>query len=136
MNNNQNCCSCDGQPTVMDINRETKENTNSRREAWTGENMQVTLMCIPTGCDTAEQISEDTDRLVCIVQGCATVSFGETKCSMCVTQRANGGDACLIPAGTWCNITNSGSIPLKAYSVYASTRGTSVTTQRTKSCDC
>ena len=37
MNNNQNRCGCGGQPTVMDIDRETKENTNFRKEAWTGE---------------------------------------------------------------------------------------------------
>lgn len=51
MNNNQNRCGCGGQPTVMDIDRETKENTNFRKEAWTGEHLQVTLMCIPTNCD-------------------------------------------------------------------------------------
>ena len=110
MNNNQNRCGCGGQPTVMDIDRETKENTNFRKEAWTGEHLQVTLMCIPTNCDIGAEIHEDTDQLVCIVQGCATISFGATKCSMCDGQRANGGDACLIPAGTWHNITNSGSI--------------------------
>ena len=112
MNNNQNRCGCGGQPTVMDIDRETKENTNFRKEAWTGEHLQITLMCIPTNCDIGAEIHEDTDQLVCIVQGCATISFGATKCSMCDGQRANGGDACLIPAGTWHNITNSGNIPL------------------------
>ena len=109
MNNNQNRCGCGGQPIVMDIDRETKENTNFRKEAWTGEHLQVTLMCIPTNCDIGAEIHEDTDQLICIVQGCATISFGATKCSMCDGQRANGGDACLIPAGTWHNITNSGS---------------------------
>lgn len=93
MNNNQNRCGCGGQPTVMDIDRETKENTNFRKEAWTGEHLQVTLMCIPTNCDIGAEIHEDTDQLVCIVQGCATISFGATKCSMCDGQRANGGDA-------------------------------------------
>lgn len=83
MNNNQNRCGCGGQPTVMDIDRETKENTNFRKEAWTGEHLQVTLMCIPTNCDIGAEIHEDTDQLVCIVQGCATISFGATKCSMC-----------------------------------------------------
>ena len=90
MNNNQNRCGCGGQPTVMDIDRETKENTNFRKEAWTGEHLQVTLMCIPTNCDIGAEIHEDTDQLVCIVQGCATISFGATKCSMCDGQRANG----------------------------------------------
>ena len=75
MNNNQNRCGCGGQPTVMDIDRETKENTNFRKEAWTGEHLQITLMCIPTNCDIGAEIHEDTDQLVCIVQGCATISF-------------------------------------------------------------
>lgn len=136
MNNNQNRCGCGGQPTVMDIDRETKENTNFRKEAWTGEHLQVTLMCIPTNCDIGVEIHEDTDQLVCIVQGCATITFGATKCSMCDGQRANGGDACLIPAGTWHNITNSGSIPLKVYSVYAPPHHAAGTVQRTKTCDC
>lgn len=74
MNNNQNRCGCGGQPTVMDIDRETKENTNFRKEAWTGEHLQVTLMCIPTNCDIGAEIHEDTDQLVCIVQGCATIA--------------------------------------------------------------
>ena len=60
MNNNQNRCGCGGQPTVMDIDRETKENTNFRKEAWTGEHLQVTLMCIPTNCDIGAEIHEDT----------------------------------------------------------------------------
>ena len=55
---------------------------------------------------------------------------------MCDGQRANGGDACLIPAGTWHNITNSGSIPLKVYSVYAPPHHAAGTVQRTKTCDC
>ena len=119
MNNNQNRCGCGGQPTVMDIDRETKENTNFRKEAWTGEHLQVTLMCIPTNCDIGAEIHEDTDQLVCIVQGCATISFGATKCSMCDGQRANGG-----------------SIPLKVYSVYAPPHHAAGTVQRTKTCDC
>ena len=75
MNNNQNRCGCGGQPTVMDIDRETKENTNFRKEAWTGEHLQVTLMCIPTNCDIGAEIHEDTDQLVCIVQGVFSLSF-------------------------------------------------------------
>lgn len=93
-------------------------------------------MCIPTNCDIGAEIHEDTDQLICIVQGCATVNFGATKCSMCDGQRANSGDACLIPAGTWHNITNSGNIPLKVYSVYAPPHHAAGTVQRTKPCDC
>ncbi len=29
------------------------------------------------------------------------------------------GDAIIIPAGTWHNVINTGSIPLKLYSIYA-----------------
>lgn len=96
MNNNQNRCGCGGQPIVMDIDRETKENTNFRKEAWTGEHLQVTLMCIPTNCDIGAEIHEDTDQLICIVQGCATISFARRNVP-CATVR---GQTAATPASS------------------------------------
>jgi oxalate decarboxylase/phosphoglucose isomerase-like protein (cupin superfamily) len=32
---------------------------------------------------------------------------------------ACGGNAIMVPAGTWHNVTNTGNIPLKIYAIYA-----------------
>lgn len=76
-------------------------------------------MCIPVGGEIGLERHEDTDQFLRIESGCALVKMGCAPNELTKQQRADGSFAILVPAGTWHNILNVGSVPLKLYSVYA-----------------
>lgn len=106
------------EPTVVNIEAVTVENTNYRTTLWTGENLQVTLMSIEPGHDVGLEVHNDTDQFLRIEQGQATVSMGPTAEDM-QTWQAGADEAVLVPAGTWHNLASSGDVPLRLYSIYA-----------------
>ena len=107
------------EPAVVNIDRGTRCNSAFRRALWTGEHLQLTLMCIPVGGEIGLEMHEDTDQFLRIESGCALVKMGCAPNELTKQQRADGSFAILVPAGTWHNILNVGSVPLKLYSVYA-----------------
>lgn len=138
-NNNNNSCGCGcnqrsndlgPNPITVNINQMARSNTDFRNTYWTGENLQVTLMCIPVGCCVGLEIHRDNDQFINIVQGEALVQLGEAQCP----RRVSCGNAIIVPAGTWHNITNIGNVPLKLYSIYAPPHHPRGTLHRTK-CD-
>lgn len=135
---NNNCSSCNNgeQLTVMNLECMASENNCFRKAVWSGENLQVTLMSIPVGGDIGAELHEDADQLLCITQGCATVSTGNCECDMRSVSKADSGNAILVPAGTWHNVTNSSNVPLKLFSVYAPPHHAANTVQNNKPCDC
>ena len=67
MNMKENRCgSIDmgGSPVAVDMERLTKSNQNYRTALWTGDCLQVTLMCIPVGGDLGAEVHCDTDQLI------------------------------------------------------------------------
>ena len=106
-------------PYVVDINKATLQNSNFRTTIWTGEYLQVTLMCIPAGEDIGLELHPDTDQFLRIEDGQGLVQMGETKDKLHFRQAVFNDSAVFVPAGTWHNIVNVGSIPLKLYSIYA-----------------
>lgn len=119
-------------PTVVDIDTYTNHNTNYRTALWTGEHLQVTLMCIPPGGDIGLEMHSDTDQFIRIESGCGLVEMGCKKNSLTLRQSVNCHYAVMIPAGTWHNITNTGCKPLKVYSLYAPPHHPYCTVERTK----
>lgn len=107
------------EPFVTDIVCAAEQNQNFRTAIWTGHHLQVTLMCIPVGCDIGLERHEGTDQFIRIVQGCGMVRFGNTESAVQNVQKADGRCAVFVPCGIWHNIVNCGSVPLKLYSVYA-----------------
>lgn len=107
------------EPAVIDIARRTMRNQCFRAALWTGTHLQVTLMTIPVGGDIGTELHADTDQFLRIEQGCGLVRFGRTREEMRTVRRAFGGDAILVPAGTWHNVINCGRTPLRLYSIYA-----------------
>lgn len=106
-------------PAVINIDKQTKTNTNYRKTLWTGEYLQVTVMCIPPGGDIGLECHPDTDQFIRIEQGCGLVEMGCQKTCLKQRQIVNPDYAVVIPAGTWHNITNTGRCPLRIYSIYA-----------------
>ena len=108
-----------GKPVVINIHNEVCCNRNFRTTLWTGEHLQVTAMCIPSGGEVGLEIHEDVDQFLRIESGSAYVYMGKSKQEVKFLGVANGNSAILVPAGTWHNIINAQGTPLKLYSVYA-----------------
>lgn len=120
------------EPLVIAIDRAAESNTNFRTAFWTGSHLQVTLMCIPVGGEIGLEVHEDTDQLLRIVHGCGMVQFGATKHAVRNIQRVNRHSVVIIPAGTYHNLVNCGSVPLQLYSLYAPPHHPFGTVHRTK----
>lgn len=119
-------------PFIVNIDHCTKINSNYRTALWTGEYLQVTLMCIPVGGEIGLEIHHDLDQFICIVDGSAVVKMGKCKDSLKEQQRVGSNCAVIIPACTWHNIVNNGRTPLKLYSVYAPPQHPFGTVHKTK----
>ena len=106
-------------PTVLNIDAFTTTNPNFRTALWTGTFLQVTLMSIPVGGEVGLEIHPDTDQFLRIEEGQANVLMGDTEESLTFNKAAEKDFAIIVPAGKWHNIINTGSKPLKLYSIYA-----------------
>lgn len=105
-------------PYVVNIEELTLQNENFRTAAWTGSNLQMTLMTIQPGDDIGLEVHEDHDQFLRIEQGFATVQMGPTETEL-ETWDTEDDFAIFVPAGVWHNVTNTGTQPLKLYSIYA-----------------
>ena len=107
------------EPIVVNINRLTQMNRNFRTALWSGKHMQVTLMSIPVGGDIGLEMHPDVDQFIRIESGTAGVMMGKSKNNLNYRRKADANFAIIVPAGTWHNIVNIGSGPLKVSSIYA-----------------
>lgn len=106
-------------PFVVNIACVTEENPFYRRAIWTGNHLQVTLMCIPPCGEIGLEIHPDTDQFLRIEQGRGVVMMGVCRDRVDFQQEVCQDDAIFVPAGTWHNLINTGTEPLKLYSIYA-----------------
>jgi mannose-6-phosphate isomerase-like protein (cupin superfamily) len=105
-------------PYVVNIEELTLQNENFRTAAWTGTNLQMTLMTIQPGDDIGLEVHEDHDQFLRIEQGTATVYMGPTGTELQQTT-AEDDYAIFVPAGIWHNVVNTGTESLKLYSIYS-----------------
>lgn len=107
------------QPFVLDIEQATLANDKFRVAKWTGKNLQMTLMSIQPGDDIGLEVHMDHDQFLRIEQGAGLVQMGPAETSLDFEQAVEDDFAVFVPAGVWHNITNTGSEPLRLYSIYA-----------------
>ena len=119
-------------PYVVNIEFAAAENRNFRTAIWTGNDMQMTLMCIPPCGEIGMEIHEDTDQLLRIEQGTAIVKIGRCRNQLEFQKHVCKGDIAFVPAGSWHNVVNMGRNPLKISSVYAPPKHRRGTVHRTK----
>ena len=104
---------------IFNIKHATSMNQNFRTTLWTGQHLQLTLMSIPVCSDIGLECHPNVDQFIYVESGTAKVYMGHCQHHLhnpeCVTENC----AILIPAGTWHNIVNVGTCPLKLYSLYA-----------------
>lgn len=106
-------------PLVVNINQATLHNNTFRTAIWTGNHLQLTLMCIPVHEDIGLEIHPDVDQFLRIEKGQGLVQIGDSKDHLYFRQPVFEDSAIFIPAGSWHNIINTGSQALKLYSIYA-----------------
>ena len=106
-------------PVIFDMETMSKVNNTFRSALWTGTYMQLTVMSIQPGEDIGVEMHPDADQFFKIEEGDGLLAIGNSKDSLSFTQTVEDDDAIIIPAGTWHNLSNTGDVPLKLYSIYA-----------------
>lgn len=119
-------------PYVANIEQMAIQNKNFRTAIWTGNHLQMTLMCIPACGEIGLEIHDHTDQFIRVEQGNAVIKMGNWKEQLDFQQCIGKGDGVFIPAGTWHNVVNIGRCPLKVSSIYAPPNHLKGTIQRTK----
>lgn len=98
---------------ISNIEQETVENTDFRRVLYTGQFSQLVLMSLKPGEDIGEEIHETIDQFIRVEAGSGVAKLGESE------QVVSDGTAIVVPAGITHNITNTGTEPLKLYTIYS-----------------
>lgn len=132
MNNNMVFSDYGPEPFVINIDQATKQNNTFRTALWTGEHLQLTLMSIKVGEEIGLENHANLDQFLRVEQGQGLVKMGYSKDNLDFQRRVTDGDAIIIPAGKWHNLINTGSKPLKLYSIYAPPQHPKGTVHRTK----
>jgi len=97
---------------VDNIERATFENDDFRRVLYTGEHLQLVLMTLPPGCDIGEEVHEDRDQFFRIEEGQGEIHIDGK------ANRVEDDFAVIVPAGARHNVINTGSAPLRLYTLY------------------
>ena len=94
------------------IERLTIENENFRRVLYSGEHLQLVLMTLQPGEEIGAEVHEDRDQFFRIEEGEGAVD---------IDGKANpvrDDFAVIVPAGARHNVRNTGSAPLRFYTIY------------------
>lgn len=97
---------------VVNIEKETIENEDYRRVLYTAHNSQLVLMNIQPG-DAIGAETHTLDQFIRIEQGVGKVIIDD------VEHEISADWAFIIPAGAKHNVLNTGTEPMKLYSVYS-----------------
>lgn len=106
-------------PFTINIEEATKRNQTFRTALWTGDHLQLTLMSISPGEDIGLEIHPHVDQFIRLEEGQGIVQMGSRKDQVDFERHVQDNDIIIIPAGTWHNLTNTGAVPIKLYSIYA-----------------
>lgn len=98
---------------ITNILKTTIENDNFRKVLFTGEKTQLVVMTVPVGGEIGEEIHAHVEQTFYIQSGEGKVIL-EGKESV-----VGVGDALVVTPSTRHNIVNTGSAPLKIFTVYA-----------------
>lgn len=99
-------------PYVKNIEKETLENDFFRKEIFTGEHLQITVMSINPGEDIGVETHPTTDQFLRIEQGSGKAIIGGQE------YEVSDDFAITIPAGMEHNVINTGDVAMKLYSIY------------------
>ncbi|HYC58457.1 MAG TPA: cupin domain-containing protein [Thermoanaerobaculia bacterium] len=98
---------------VDNIEKLTLENSSFRRVLYTGSQMQLVLMTLEPGEEIGEEVHDDRDQFFRVEQGNGKVYIDGQATDV------EDDFAIIVPAGARHNVKNTGSEPLKVYTLYA-----------------
>lgn len=119
-------------PFKINIEKATIDNNNFRLALWTGSHLQLTLMSLNVGQDIGLELHPNVDQFIRIEQGQGEVTMGDMQDMVDFRENVKAEDIFIIPAGKWHNLVNTGTVPLKLYSIYAPANHPHGTVHRTK----
>ena len=105
-------------PFVTDMEAATLGNGTFRTTLWTGSHLQLTVMCLQPGEEIGLEVHHDRDQFLRVEQGSGLVEMGPARDDLSFRREVSDDDAVLVPAGSWHNVTNTGSGELRLYSIY------------------
>jgi mannose-6-phosphate isomerase-like protein (cupin superfamily) len=97
---------------VENIERLTEDNDTFRKVLYTGKNLQLVLMTMQSGEEIGEEIHGDRDQFFRIEAGQGEIWIDG------VANEVKADDGVIVPAGAKHNVVNTGSVPLKLYTIY------------------
>jgi mannose-6-phosphate isomerase-like protein (cupin superfamily) len=97
---------------VADIEDLTENNTDFRRVLYTGRNLQLVLMSLRPGEEIGLETHGDRDQFFRIETGAGEVWIDGAK------NKVKADDAIIVPAGAQHNVVNTGTEPLRLYTLY------------------
>lgn len=100
------------------IEAATTDNTTFRTVLFTGAHMQLTVMSIGPGEEIGLEVHDHIDQFLRVEAGKAKLVMGAAKDKLDETHELEDDWAVIVPAGTWHNVINVGTTPLKLYSIY------------------
>ena len=109
-----------------DIERQTTDNSDFRRVLYTGGHLQLVLMSLPPGCDIGAEVHEDRDQFFRFEEGNGQVDIDDN------SYEVADGSGVIVPSGARHNVRNSGTEPLKLYTIYGPPEHRDGITQATK----
>ena len=98
---------------LEDIERLTTANGDFRRVLYTGGHLQLVLMTLQPGDEIGSEVHEDRHQFFRFEEGNGKVDIDTN------TYDVGDGSGVIVPAGARHNVRNTGSGPLKLYTIYA-----------------
>lgn len=111
---------------LANISNLTEQNSDFRRVLYSGKNLQLVLMSLKPGEDIGEEVHGNVDQFFRIEEGTGEVLINGHRSSV------KSEDAIVVPAGARHNITNTGTKPLRLYTLYAPPQHRDKTVHATK----
>ncbi|NLY63679.1 MAG: cupin domain-containing protein [Alcaligenaceae bacterium] len=97
---------------VDNIEKLTVENENYRKVLYTGKHLQLVLMTLQPGEEIGQEVHETHDQFLRIEEGEGTLYLDG------VSHQVKDDFAIIVPAGALHNVVNTGTAPLKLYTLY------------------
>lgn len=96
---------------VTNIEKLSLENTNFREVLYTDKKSQLVLMSLLAGEEIGEEV-HDVDQFLRVEKGTGTAILSD------IPHDLADGSVIIVPAGTKHNVINTGSEPMKLYTLY------------------
>jgi mannose-6-phosphate isomerase-like protein (cupin superfamily) len=111
---------------IDNIEQLTLENTYFRRVLYTAKQLQLVLMTLQPGEEIGEEVHEDRDQFFRVEAGSGEIWIDDVRTPVSADM------AMIVPAGAKHNVKNTGSEPLKLYTIYGPPEHIDGTVHKTK----